>query len=205
MVGFNRRYSAHTQRILELLAERAEPLTMTMTVNAGDIPPEHWVHDPAAGGGREIGEGCHFIDLMCAVAGAPVTDVSAMMVGPGPAVRDDKMIISLGFADGSIGTINYFANGTKKYPKERLEVFSDGRVLRLENFRQTRGFGFRGFRILKTRRQDKGHAYEFARFVTLVADGGSAPQSFASIVNVTRASFAAVESATTGRTISLRG
>jgi predicted dehydrogenase/NADPH:quinone reductase-like Zn-dependent oxidoreductase len=205
MVGFNRRYSAHTQKIIELLAERAEPLAMTMTVNAGDIPYEHWVHDPDAGGGRVIGEGCHFIDLMCAVADAPVTNVSAMMIGPGPAVRDDKMVISLAFADGSIGTINYFANGTKKYPKETLEVFSDGRVLRLENFRQTRGFGFRGFRTFKTRRQDKGHAREFARFVALVADGGSAPQTFDAVVNVTRASFAAVESAATGRLVSVPG
>ena len=195
MVGFNRRFSPHTVKIKELLRGRSEPLCMTMTVNAGAIPPSHWTQDPARGGGRIIGEGCHFIDLLAHLAGSPVTRVSGMMVGEGPVVREDKMTIMLGFADGSVGTVHYFANGSKAFPKETLEVFSDGRVLRLENFRMTRGFGFKGFRKLKTWKQDKGHRAEIAGFMERVARGGAALIPFGEIVNVTRASFAAVESA----------
>ena len=243
MVGYNRRFSPHTAKIKELLAGRTEPLTMTMTVNAGFIPPEHWTQDPERGGGRIIGEGCHFIDLLSYLAGSPVTTVSAAMIGGNGPVRDDKISILLGFADGSVGTLNYFANGSKSYPKETLEVFGDGRVIRMENFRVTTGYGFKGFRSFRTWRQDKGHRREIAAFVNAVerweseesgtaesgemesgytipipggigscpripacpeiqtGEIGSCPQisstliPFEQIVNVTRASFAAVESA----------
>ncbi len=195
MVGFNRRFSPHTSKIRDLLTGRTAPLCMSMMVNAGPIPAEHWTQDPQRGGGRIIGEGCHFIDLLSCIAGAPVASVSAAMVGQGPAVRDDKMSILLTFADGSVGTVNYFANGARDYPKELLEVFSDGRVLRLENFRLTRGYGFKGFRRFKTARQDKGHAAELARFIAAVERGGEPPIPFAQIRNITEASFAAVRSA----------
>ena len=168
MVGYNRRFSPHTAKIKELLAGRTEPLTMTMTVNAGFIPPEHWTQDPERGGGRIIGEGCHFIDLLSYLAGSPVTTVSAAMIGGNGPVRDDKISILLGFADGSVGTLNYFANGSKSYPKETLEVFGDGRVIRMENFRVTTGYGFKGFRSFRTWRQDKGHRREIAAFVNAV-------------------------------------
>jgi len=105
------------------------------------------------------------------------------------------MSIILGFEDGSVGTVNYFANGSKKYPKETLEVFSEGRVARLENFRRVLGYGFKNFRKFKTSRQDKGHRAEFAAFVDLVTNGGDPLIPFDQLVNVTRASFAAVESA----------
>lgn len=124
------------------------------------------------------------------------------MVGGG-GVRDDKMAITLGFADGSVGTINYFANGAKSYPKETLEVFSDGRVLRVENFRITRGYGVPGFRKFKTSRQDKGHRAEIAAFVNRVEQGGDAPIPFDQLVNVTRASFAAVAAARENRMVRL--
>ena len=220
MVGFNRRFSPHTVKIRELLAGRTEPLTMTMTVNAGFIPPENWVQDPERGGGRIIGEGCHFIDLLSYLAGSPVKTVAAAMVGGNGPVREDKMSILLGFADGSVGTVHYFANGAKSYPKETLEVFSDGRVIRMENFRATTGFGFKGFRSFRTWRQDKGHQAEIAAFVTAVALGqaqdargnkgnGNNPVfsesytliPFEQIVNITRASFAAVEAARTGKVL----
>jgi len=201
MVGFNRRFSAHTVKIRELLAGRTEPLTMTMTVNAGAILPEHWTQDPERGGGRIIGEGCHFIDLLAFLAGAPVTSVAASMVGGSAPVRDDKMSILLTFADGSVGTVHYFANGAKSYPKETLEIFSDGRVIRMENFRLTRGYGFKGFGAFRTWRQDKGHRTEIATFVDAVIASGPAPIPFDQIVNATRASFAAVESARAGRVI----
>ena len=203
MVGFNRRFSPHTVKIKELLAGCTEPLTMTMTVNAGFIPPEHWIQDPGRGGGRIIGEGCHFIDLLSYLAGAPVVLVSARMVGGNNPVRDDKMSILLEFADGSVGTVHYFANGAKSYPKETLEVFGDGRVLRMENFRLTRGYGFKGFSSFRTWRQDKGHRAEIAAFVNVVASCGPPLIPFDQIINATKTSFAAVESARSGKVISL--
>jgi len=203
MVGFNRRFSPHAVKMKELLTGRAEPLAMTMTVNAGIIPPDHWVHDPVRGGGRIIGEACHFIDLLAHLAGSSIETVSAVMMGPGVAVHEDKMSILLGFADGSVGTVNYFANGSKSYPKELLEVFSDGRVLRLDNFRRLTGYGFSGFKKFKTSRQDKGHAAEFAAFVDRITSGGEPLISMAELVNSTLASFAAMTSAAEGRTVSL--
>jgi len=203
MVGFNRRFSQHIVKIRQLLSGRSEPLCMNFTVNAGFIPPDHWTQDPRRGGGRIIGEACHFIDLLSHLAGSPVTTVSAMTVGDGVAVRDDKMSIVLGFADGSVGTVNYFANGSKSYPKEMLEVFSDGRVVRMENFRKTFGYGFGGFRKFKTMRQDKGHRSEIAAFVDHLGSGGDPPIPFNQLENATRASFAAVESAQVRQTIEL--
>ncbi|RPJ39841.1 MAG: dehydrogenase [Planctomycetaceae bacterium] len=195
MVGFNRRFSAHTQRIKGHLAGRAGPICMTMTVNAGEIPATHWTQDPQEGGGRIIGEGCHFIDLLSWLTGSPIETVSAARVGEGPAVRDDKMSILLTFADGSVGTVNYFANGCKRYPKESLEVFYDGRIVRLENFRVTRTYGFGRDRTFKTRRQDKGHMTEIQAFVDRVASGGGPLIPYEELANVTQASIAAVQAA----------
>jgi predicted dehydrogenase/threonine dehydrogenase-like Zn-dependent dehydrogenase len=203
MVGFNRRFSAHITKTKEMLAGRSEPLCMNMTVNGGEIPPDHWIQDPVRGGGRIIGEACHFIDLLSHLAGSAVSKVSAIMVGEGPAVRQDKVSIVLGFADGSIGTVNYFSNGSKNYPKETLEVFSDGRVLKLENFRKTTGWGFQGFKKFKTLRQDKGHYAQMAAFIERVSAGGPPLIPFDQLENVARASLAAVESAEMGKTIIL--
>ncbi|MCE5278170.1 MAG: bi-domain-containing oxidoreductase [Planctomycetaceae bacterium] len=203
MTGFNRRFSPHTQAIAKALSGRKEPVSMTMTVNAGYIPPEHWVHDPVLGGGRIIGEACHFIDLLAFLAGCEVTTVSACMAGRGFATRDDKMAITLGFADGSVGSVCYYANGSKQYPKELLRVFSDGRVFELDNFRQTHAFGARGFRTVRTRRQDKGHQEEFAQFIAQAAQGREPPVRWRDQVAVTLASFAAVASAMEERTVIL--
>jgi predicted dehydrogenase len=205
MVGFNRRFSPHTVKMRELLASRTEPLTMSMTINAGAIPPEHWTQDPERGGGRIIGEGCHFIDLLAFLANSRVASVSAMMIGGSGPVWDDKMSILLGFADGSVGTVHYFANGSKSYPKETLEIFGDGRVIRMENFRVTTGYGFKGFRTFRTWRQDKGHRAEIAAFIKAVGENAPSLIPFDEIVNVTRASFAAVESAKREASIKLDG
>lgn len=203
MVGFNRRFSPHTRKIMEWLDGRREPFCMSMTVNAGAIPLDHWTQDPARGGGRIIGEACHFLDLLLFLAGAPITSVSSLMMGEGPIVRSDKMSIQLGFADGSVGTVNYFANGSKSYPKEFLEVFSEGRVIRMENFRSTVGYGFKSKRKFKTWRQDKGHNAEIAAFIDRVAKGGEPLIPFSQLANVTRATFAAMESARGGGVIKL--
>ncbi len=196
MVGFNRRFSPHALKLRDLLAAVREPKTFIMTVNAGMIPPEHWTQDPEVGGGRILGEGCHFIDLLRFLVGAPITGVQAAMVGKAPgSVRDDKMTFTLQFEDGSLGTVHYFANGSKAFPKERLEVFCAGRVLQLDNFRKLNAYGWPGFKGMNLRRQDKGHAAEMQAFVDAVRAGKPAPIPFAEIVEVTRASFDVVDAA----------
>jgi predicted dehydrogenase/NADPH:quinone reductase-like Zn-dependent oxidoreductase len=201
MVGFNRRFSPHIVKAKQLLSGRSEPLAMTMTINAGIIPAYHWVHDPERGGGRIIGEACHFIDLLAFLVGSPVQAVSAFMVGSGPAVRDDKVAMSLLFSDGSVGNLSYFANGSKAYPKEQLEIFSDGRVLRLNNFQSLEGHGFKGFSRFKTLRQEKGHAAEVAAFIERLSTGGAPLIPLEESVNTTLASFAALQSAQEQRVV----
>lgn len=203
LVGFNRRFSPHAQKIKTLLTNRTQPLSMSMMVNAGVAPPDMWHHDPKIGGGRILAEGCHWIDLMMFLAGAPLTRVFTAKIGdaPGVAIRDDKTSVTLYFADGSIGTLHYFGNGHKSYPKETLEVYCDGRVLRLENFRTLRGYGWVGFRSMRLRRMDKGHREEYGRFIRAVEQGGSPVIPFAEIENVMRATFAAVESSNTGQPV----
>ena len=127
--------------------------------------------------------------------------VASAQMGKGVAVKEDKMSILLSFEDGSVGTVNYFGNGSKSYPKEMLEVFSEGRVLRLNNFRKLEGFGFRGFRKFRTPKMDKGHQGQFNAFVERVEKGGEPLISIDDIVNVTQASFAAVTSAAEGRVV----
>jgi predicted dehydrogenase len=203
MVGFNRRFSPFALKMRELLADRSEPLAMNFTANAGAVPRDHWVHDPIRGGGRIVGEACHYLDLMVFLAGAPISSVAAAMMGQGVGVKEDKMALVVSLADGSIGTVNYFANGSRSFPKEQMEVFSEGRVLKLDNFRRLDGYGFKGFRKLKTWRQDKGHAAEFAAFVDRLSQGGQPLIPVGELVNVTLASFAAMTAAREGRTVRL--
>jgi predicted dehydrogenase/threonine dehydrogenase-like Zn-dependent dehydrogenase len=203
MVGFNRRFSPHVHKIKELLNGRGEPLAMNFMCNAGIIPSNVWVHDSKVGGGRIIGEACHFIDLLAYIVGSPITTVSAVQMGQSVEIYEDKMSIVLSFSDGSIGTVNYFGNGSKNYPKESMEIFTEGRILRLNNFRKLSGFGFKEFRKFKTRTIDKGHKSQFKKFVTKVCHGGDSLMTLDEMVNVTLACFAAVTSANEGRVISL--
>jgi predicted dehydrogenase len=162
MVGFNRRFAPQVRKIEALLAGVTGPKALVMTVNAGAIPAEHWTQDLAVGGGRIIGEACHFIDLLRFLAGAPIERAAAVAMD---APTRDSVSISLRFADGSLGTILYLANGSKAFPKERLEVFAAGRVLQLDNFRRLTGFGWPGFKKLNLWRQDKGQQACAAAFV----------------------------------------
>ena len=158
MVGFNRRFSPLVVKLKQLLDARAEPKSFVMTVNAGMVPDDHWVQDPVQGGGRIVGEACHFIDLLRFLTGAAVSRVQGMQMGiaPGVTIREDKATITMAFADGSFGTVHYLANGHRSFPKERLEVFCGGSVLQLDNFRSLSGYGWPGFSTMKLRRQDKG-------------------------------------------------
>jgi len=188
MVGFNRRFAPQVRRIRSLLQTASGPKAMVMTVNAGQVPPEDWTQDPEVGGGRIIGEGCHFIDLLRFLVGCPIVAVAARPFSPRPGLADGASIV-LGFADGSVGTVHYLTNGHKSYPKERLEVFSAGRVLQLDNFRRLRGYGWPGFRRMNLWRQDKGHEACAAGFVEAVREGGPAGIPFEELVEVTRVSF----------------
>lgn len=197
VVGFNRRFSPLAVKMRDLLVERSQPLSVIYTVNAGVIPADHWTQDPQVGGGRIIGEACHFIDLLRYLVGQPIVGLEARMMGaaPGVVVRQDKMTILLEFADGSTGAIHYLANGSKRYPKERVEVFSEGRVLVLDNFKTLRGYGWKGFKRKRLWRQDKGHAAEVAAFIERVIDGGAPLIPWPVLEEVTLATFAAVERA----------
>jgi predicted dehydrogenase len=193
MVGFNRRFAPQILKVRALLSALAEPKSFVMTVNAGQIPLDHWTQDPAIGGGRLIGEGCHFIDLLRHLAGAPVVDQHTTAMGrrPGVIVRDDKVSISLVFADGSTGVVHYLSNGHKSFPKERLEVFVGGRVLQLDNFRKLRGWGWENFSSMNLWSQDKGNGRCAAAFVDAVRDGNPAPIPLDEILEVSRVTIQA--------------
>jgi len=173
MVGFNRRFAPQVVKMKSLLATVNEPKSFVMVVNAGAIPREHWTQNKEVGGGRIVGEGCHFIDLLRYLAGTPIVGHQAAALGRHPAlqVTDDKATITLQFADGSVGTVHYLANGNKGFPKERLEVFCAGKVLQLDNFRRLRGWGWKGFAQMNLWRQDKGQAACALAFVNSLRDG----------------------------------
>ncbi|WP_133511692.1 bi-domain-containing oxidoreductase [Candidatus Thiosymbion oneisti] len=186
MVGFNRRFSPLVQKMKKLLGGAVGPKALVMTVNAGAIPSDHWTQDPEVGGGRILGEACHFIDLLRYLAAAPIGKHSrSVMSGP----TGDTVTLQLGFDDGSIGTIHYFANGPKTFPKERLEVFTAGRVLRLDNFRTLTGFGWPSFRRQRLWRQDKGQQACAAAFVTALREGGPPPIPVEELLEVSRVSI----------------
>ncbi len=183
LVGFNRRFAPQVKKIKALLDGVKGPKAFVMTVNAGAIPAGHWTQDPAVGGGRIVGEACHFIDLLRFIAGVSITRHGNARMESATA---DTVSIQLDFADGSIGTIHYFANGTKSFPKERLEVFAAGRVLQLNNFRKLTGFGWPGFSKMNLWRQDKGQKACVAAFLRAVEQGGEAPIGFDELMEVSR-------------------
>jgi len=188
MVGFNRRFAPQVVKMKSLLAGLDEPKVMLMTVNAGAIPTGHWTQDREVGGGRIIGEACHFIDLLRHLVGSPIVDAQVVSLGhvQGMAGLGDTGTMVLNFADGSIGTVHYLANGHKSFPKERLEVFCGGRILQLDNFRKLTGFGWPGFAKMNLWRQDKGQKDCAAAFVHSVETGGTAPIAFDELVEVSR-------------------
>ena len=195
MVGFNRRFSPQVQKMKTLLDTVKEPKSFIMTMNAGAIPADHWTQDNAVGGGRIIGEACHFIDLMRFLAGSKIVSIQARRMGETDAVQvlEDKASITLGFEDGSFGTIFYLANGASSFPKERVEVFTAGRVLQLDNFRKLKAFGWPGFNKMNLWRQDKGQDACAAVFVDSIRDGKEAPIPADEIFEVARVTIQVAE------------
>ncbi len=195
LVGFNRRFSPHVQRMREMLRGVQSPKSLSLLVNAGAVSLDHWAQDSQVGGGRILGEACHFIDLARFLVGARIVRASggAMLDSHVAAPSPDTAQISLEFEDGSIASIQYYANGHRSFPKERVEVFAAGRILQLENFRVLRGFGYPAFRVFRTWRQDKGHAACVEAFLSAVASGGPSPIPVDEIFEVSRVAIDVTE------------
>lgn len=189
MVGFNRRFSPHTRRMRELLAGLTAPKQIVITVNAGPLPQGHWLGDPEIGGGRIVGEACHFIDLARHLAGAAVASVQRTGMADDP--RNDGSV-ALTFVDGSEAWIHYLTRGHKGFPKERIEVFCQGHVLQNDNFRILRAWGFKGVGRLRTVRQDKGNAQCVEAFLHCVKEGAASPMPWSELLEVTQATLDAV-------------
>ena len=206
MVGFNRRFAPLALRLKSFLRGIHEPLALHYRVNAGFIPADHWLNDPEQGGGRVIGEVCHFVDFLTFLVGAAPIEVEARSLANPGKYSNDNVICSLRFADGSQGTISYLANGDKSYSKERVEVFGGGAVAVLEDFRRLELVG-RGrkqvFRSLFG--QDKGHRGEWEAFVAALRTGGDSPIPLAEIVTTMLATFALEESRSSGQPVSVGG
>ncbi len=192
-VGFNRRFSPHMQRVKQLVGDTQ--MNVIATMNAGNIPASVWVHDLKTGGGRIVGEACHYMDLITFLTGSKIKAVCMNAMGVNPQANTDNASILLQYQNGSTGVINYFANGSKSYSKERIEVYAQERTIITDNFMVTEGFGTKGFSKLKTN-VDKGHNAQFKMLVDRVKSGGAPLIPIDDIVNTTLASFAAIESLT---------
>jgi predicted dehydrogenase len=203
-VGFNRRFAPLTRRLQEFLTARTEPLFMNYRINAGPIPLNHWTRDPVQGGGRIIGEGCHFVDFLTCLAGAAPLSVSASALPDNGRYREDNISMTFSFPDGSVGVVDYLANGDKSFPKERVEVFCGGRIAVLDDFR-TLEMRQAGHRSVVKKAQDKGWKEEWVEFTNAIRAGGQPPIPYEQLFGVTRATFAAMQALHEGKRINIAG
>lgn len=199
-VGFNRRFSPLALKLKQQVGDG--PKNIVATMNAGFIPADMWVHDLEIGGGRIIGEACHFIDLCSYIAGSRITAVCMNAMGVNPEENTDNATILLKYENGTNAVINYFANGSKAYAKERFEVYSQERVFVLDNWRRLEAFGAKGFSKM-TCSMDKGQKNQFCMLNERITKGGDALIPFESIANTTLASFAAIESLKSGEWVTI--
>jgi predicted dehydrogenase/threonine dehydrogenase-like Zn-dependent dehydrogenase len=197
-VGFNRRFAPLVQPLLQLFADRTEPLSMLYRVNAGYLPLEHWAQDPEQGGGRIVGEVCHFLDLFQALSGALITRVSARALPDLGKYRADNLAALVELADGSLGTLLYTANGDRALPKEYLEVSCAGKSAALHDFRRLELYSGAKQRVIRAAGQDKGHAAEMRAWVGAVLAGAPEPVPFSHALAATRATFALLASLSSG-------
>ena len=202
-VGFNRRFAPLAKQMKRVLGNDNAPMNIIATMNAGFIPADVWVHDMEVGGGRIIGEACHYIDLCTYLAGSKVISVCMNAMGGNPQEHTDNASILLKYENGTNAVINYFANGSKAYSKERVEVFSQERTLIMDNWRKLNGYGFKGF-TKSSSKQDKGHYNQFSELIKQQKQGGNPIIAFDEIVNTTKASFAAIESLKQGTWIEVK-
>lgn len=205
MVGFNRRFSPLARRAKEFFAERSAPLSVLYRVNAGRIPRDHWTHDPETGGGRIIGEVCHFVDLMQFLISAPPVSVFAEAVSSTnhAVIDEDSVLITLRFADGSNGSIAYLAEGDTSLGKERVEIFGDGKSFVLDDFRRASLYQNGREEQITLRSQDKGQGEQIKAVCEMVL-GGPAPIPLDELTATTRATFRIKDSLRTGQTASVQ-
>jgi polar amino acid transport system substrate-binding protein len=201
MVGFNRRFSPLARELKRFFSSRREPLIMNYRVNAGAIPGTSWIHDPAQGGGRILGEVCHFVDFLSDLCAARPRLVFAQAAQGGSARSDDNVVISISFADGSVATIAYVATGDATAGKERLEVLGDGAWAQLDDYRELRLRRGGKERVVRKLSADKGHRAEVREFFDAVRVGGPPPIAIVDIAASSRATFAVVESLASGRPV----
>lgn len=203
-VGFNRRFAPLAVQLKGFFEGVHEPMSMYYRVNAGLLPLEHWLHDPGQGGGRIVGEACHFIDFLTFLLGVPPIRVQSKGLPDDERYQEDNVLLAFEFPDGSIGTIAYLASGDQALPKERLEVIGGGRVAVLDDFRRLETFT-QGRRRVKRSwlRQDKGHRAIWQTFANAITTGGPPPIPYDQLFAVSMASFAAVESLRSGEAITL--
>ena len=185
MVGFNRRFAPLLIDLQQQLTRLIGPRAFIYTCNAGSIPADHWTQDPFLGGGRLIGEACHFVDLLRHLAASPIEDLQLLSAADSKPCPD-TFSLQLRFADGSIGTVHYFASGSKAFPKERLEVFAAGKVLRLDNYRKLQAWGIPGFSTHRLLSQDKGQQACCAAFLKAIEAGGPSPIPVSELFEVQR-------------------
>ena len=200
-VGFNRRFAPLAKKMKKLLGNDNTPINIVATMNAGFIPADVWIHDMEVGGGRIIGEACHYIDLCTYLSGSKVKAICMNAMGTNPEENTDNASILLKYENGTNAVINYFANGSKGYSKERIEVYSQERTLIMDNWRKLSVYGFKGRNT--SLKQDKGHYNQFKELIEQQQKGGNQIIPFDEIVNTTRASFAAIESLKTGKWVNL--
>ncbi len=191
MIGFNRRFSPHIKKMKDLMDKKPDLKTVLMTVNAGRVPKEHWIHDPMIGGGMILGECCHFIDLARFMIGSPIVDFKVSNSIDSRIKNETSMnsVINLMFKDGSLGVINYFTNGGNVFQKERIEVFSGDSALQMNNFRSLIGFGWDGFKRYRTLRQDKGQNNCVNSFVKSIEEGLPSPIPYDEIIETSKLSI----------------
>jgi predicted dehydrogenase/threonine dehydrogenase-like Zn-dependent dehydrogenase len=201
-VGYNRRFAPLAKRLHAFLNPRSEALYAHYRVNAGYLPIDHWVHDPRTGGGRIIGEACHFIDLITWLVGAAPVSVRAHGLPDAGKYHGDNVSMTFTFPDGSLGVVDYFANADRSFPKERLEVFCGGRVAVLDDFRRLEMIE-NGKRKEERGAQDKGWRAEWIAFAEAIREGGEPPIPYEHLIGVTKSTFAAVESLRTGGQIQI--
>jgi predicted dehydrogenase/threonine dehydrogenase-like Zn-dependent dehydrogenase len=187
MVGFNRRFAPHAQKMRQLLATTHGPRCVVITVNAGRVPSEHWIQDEHLGGGRLVGEGCHFLDLARYLVGQPIVNARWLQTAP------DIATLQIQFEENSQATVHYFSNGNRNYSKERVQVFADGKILELDNWRRLCGFGWRGFKRLNLWRQDKGNVACVQAWLAAIKKNAESPVPFEEIIEVSRWALLAVQ------------
>lgn len=203
-LGFNRRFAPLATQLKVFIDRRHEPLFAHYRVNANRLPAEHWLVDPMVGGGRIIGEGCHFIDFLTFLVGENPVEVTAQKLPDGGVYSEDNVIITFRYPDGSLGVVSYLANGDKSFSKEYLEIFSGGRIGVLNDWRKLELVHRNKNKVSRNfLKQDKGHKQSWEAFLHAITNNGFPPIPYMQLIGTTQASFAALESLRSGKPVSI--